>query len=191
MTGVGHFLVGSTVTYTVLSTLPATDSQTFLTALSIGAVSSLLPDLDSEESILKNQIRRGQRKRSGLLSQLASATLVGILDVFSYIFPHRGTTHYLITPLLLSSALVILAAYFKFPVVYAVGFFVGYTSHILTDSMTVSGIKMFAPFSNKTIHLLPKNFRVRTGSYSVMNLSELIAVFLIVTACVVWLKTVT
>ncbi|PIN80155.1 hypothetical protein COV11_04530 [Candidatus Woesearchaeota archaeon CG10_big_fil_rev_8_21_14_0_10_30_7] len=74
----------------------------------------------------------------------------------SLFFSHRGFLHSIFPPLIFGWVL-----FHFFGYSYALPFFVGYTSHLIGDMLTVQGIKLFNPFFK---------FRIRglliTGSYA-------------------------
>lgn len=118
----------------------------YLSGLALGAVS---PDIDEPNSYIG--------RKTGLIS-----------NIIKMIFGHRGATHYFIIPLLFLFCFAFLSVFLKFGLAlnfFIIAFIIGYTGHILGDSMTKSGIrKAFFPFSKKTFYLLPRNFRFITGT---------------------------
>ncbi len=86
------------------------------------AFAALLPDLDHPDASL-NQ------------------TLV-FTRIIPKVFKHRGLLHTIWCPVLLSLAVTILSNPF-----YGVAVFLGYTSHLFSDSITKRGINFFYPFS--------------------------------------------
>jgi len=62
-------------------------------------------------------------------------------------------------------------------------FISGYTSHLLADSLTKSGVPLFYPYK-KPIRVLPKSLALRTGS-----LNETLLFALLALALILWLKT--
>jgi membrane-bound metal-dependent hydrolase YbcI (DUF457 family) len=61
-------------------------------------------------------------------------------------------------------------------------FFTGYVSHLVGDSVTIRGVKLFAPFYNKSVGLPVRWLRVRTGSKG-----EFVMLAVMVLPMVVWL----
>jgi inner membrane protein len=79
--------------------------------------------------------------------------------IFTKIIPmfvrHRGLFHSILAAIILSVVL-----WFALGSVYGFGIFIGYLSHLVSDGLTVSGVRIFQPFSK---------FRIRgpikTGTY--------------------------
>lgn len=203
MTGNSHLVVGTGLTLATLHQAQFTpqfndDWPTFMTAVAVGALASLLPDgLDSKNSKLKTIVKGGGNKMrlsSRLVSRkqrckptgaiiyiiLSAIEWVGrsllgfLLDVISTLIPHRGPSHYVSTALLLTGLVWIVSTFFSILPVYAFAFGVGYLSHIWADSMTRSGVKLFGPLTQKTFHSLPFALRLRTERTA--NITERIAV---------------
>lgn len=74
--------------------------------------------------------------------------------IIGWLFRHRGIFHSVFMALLISSALYFFTGYFS-------AFLLGYLSHLVTDSFTVSGIAFLYPLSNKKV----RGF-IKTGSMS-------------------------
>jgi membrane-bound metal-dependent hydrolase YbcI (DUF457 family) len=144
------------------------------------AFGSLLPDLDEPNSLVSNLprasrglVRGSLRKRGveGAIRFLVEFVLlmVNFLTralsklVRSVSFGHRGATHWLITALVVGVIGVISGTFIGFPGL-GLWLFIGYVSHLALDSMTISGLKLLQPLTGRTIHLLPKPMRIRTGS---------------------------
>lgn len=111
------------------------------------ALSSIIPDIDTAASFVGRAFpfvsKRLERK-----------------------FGHRTLTHS--AALIVSLAIVLSPIYFLFPDLYAC-FLIGYASHPFLDTMTVHGVKLFYPFSNrKCVFPLevnnPHRYRLETGS---------------------------
>lgn len=109
------------------------------TAIGIGAIGGLIPDIDHPSS----KISRSLRPVNALVSLL---------------FSHRGFFH---TPVLY--ALLAALWVWKCPapqcMVLAVCLFAGIFSHILLDCLNPGGVPLFFPISSKRIHLA----KIRTG----------------------------
>jgi inner membrane protein len=54
---------------------------------------------------------------------------------------------------------------FKLAMVWALTGLVGYILHLVEDAMTVSGIPLFLPYSEKHFYVLPEKIRVKTGTW--------------------------
>jgi len=119
--------------------------------LCLGAaiVGALLPDIDANESTIKGELGFAGRVVSGGLH------LLGV--------KHRGLTHTGLAGAVMLIVGRLIGRHFGFPDV-GLAFGLGYLSHLLADGMTLTGIPLLAPFYPKSVHLLPKVLRVRTGS---------------------------
>lgn len=136
--------------FTLFETAIALDLASGLTvaaAVSIAGIASLLPDLDHAKSKVSNL---------NVATRLTSAAVRRVTT-------HRSGTHWLVTCLTLTGMI-----YFVWPSL-AIWFLIGYTSHLLLDMMTISGVKVFRPFSSRTYYLLPKFLRFRTGGWPEMG----------------------
>ncbi len=96
-----------------------------------------LPDIDSKKSKIGNHI---------------------FLRPFQWFSRHRGMIH----SFTFLFFLVFFLALF-FPII-ALPFFVGYSSHLLSDSFTLKGIKPFYPFKKAS------SWKIRTGSIFETNI---------------------
>lgn len=117
-------------------------------AVTFGA---LLPDIDSDESVIRNATRTS--RSDGCLGLLAS----WLVHIFG---GHRALTHTLLAWVLLS----FMAAVSSLPNTAAIAFSIGYLSHLLADAVTVSGVPALWPIYRERICLLPKFIAIRTGS---------------------------
>lgn len=151
-----------------------------LLAFAAAALGSLLPDLDEPGSLVSNLPRasRGLVRQTlrtkgveGVIRSLVEfllLTLNFIPRLLSRLVKtlacgHRGATHWLITSFILALLAALGGWFIGFPALGA-WLFIGYTSHLILDGMTLSGLEMLQPFTDRKIHLLPKPMRIRTGS---------------------------
>ena len=142
---VGGICLG-VVTGSLLLEQPYTlNKLVLITILLIGSIiGSLLPDIDHTGSTIGKKFK--------LISTILNS------------FGHRGITH---TPiihfLLFILALMLgenLTGFLKLSyVAFVVGVFVGAISHIILDSMTISGVPIFFPISKKKFRIA----RFKTG----------------------------
>lgn len=116
--------------------------------LLVVAVSSILPDADHPKAIINK--------------------IILPLRIIPMFVSHRGITHSLV------AALVLLVAWFVTDNYLLLCCMVGYVSHIVADMMTVSGVRLFAPFSKRTIRL----GRIRTGKDSERVLAMVCVLFI-------------
>lgn len=185
MTGKSHALIGATVTGAVLVVADYPISAEFGIALLIGIFASLLPDIDSPNALIKRivsangqpivvqtifgkQIPRNWLLKIpyvllGLIEFFLRMLLLRPINLISRLIPHRGPTHYLITALALSYGVYWISVLLNQSSMYAVAFASGYVSHLLSDSLTRSGVPLFAPLYRRRIHLLPRRLRLRTN----------------------------
>ena len=154
MTAKGHMLLASTLSFGGLCYVKAhypiylPSSYITLAIAYIGVIiGSILPDIDEENSYISRRL-----------------TLFSVL--ISTIFKHRGTTHYLLTPIIL-----FVSAYFLIESDTLIKLFVfslclGILMHDLGDMLTNGGIRgfFFPLFPNTRIALLPSFLRFDTFS---------------------------
>jgi inner membrane protein len=135
-------------------------------SLAVAAASSLLPDIDTPDSMLRHQLN----KYTGILTfpalitagyflfkykyfSLPGLILYLIYLVLAFIGPHRGFTHSLAG---FSIFIIILFVSDKAIILPAI---IGYCTHLAADLLTSSGIPLLYPYN--------KSFKiplVRTGS---------------------------
>ena len=80
----------------------------------------LLPDCDHPESSINKKVK--------------------VTKLVTFFFSHRGLLHSIFPPLIFSALLYYYANYF-----IAAAFFIGYFSHLLSDALTVNGIRFLHP----------------------------------------------
>ena len=106
--------------------------------LTLSCVGSLLPDIDHPASKISRSV-----KQFGLPFQL---------------FAHRGLTHSLVAVIALSLLMVFL----QVQLIHAIALVAGYVSHLLADSLTKSGIRLWWPLQ-KRFRLVNKRLTIQTG----------------------------
>lgn len=111
------------------------------TALLVGitAVAALLPDIDHPGATINRKL---------IVTKLV-ALIVG----------HRGITHSIWV------VAMIAGLYLHTGLLAMLGVLVGYSVHIVVDMLTSAGVRLFAPISRASIHLLPRPVRLRAGSW--------------------------
>ena len=193
--GESHFILGGMATYAVLRTAghsPATDGiVTFGLALGLGALVALLPDIDSPNTLIRIIFGIGSRQARAKIwrSPNAIAFVINIirllialiLDILAWLLPHRGPTHWLIVALGLSAAVYGMVWWYYWPDTFWLAFVTGYISHLFADSLTSRGIRLFAPFYNRSVGIPIRWLRVRTGSWQ-----EGVALVCLVGLLVLW-----
>ncbi|MCB0190367.1 MAG: metal-dependent hydrolase [Anaerolineae bacterium] len=112
-------------------------------------VGALAPDIDAEESQIKYEMGE---------AGLALSTWLQSFGV-----EHRGLTHYGLTGLIVTVSSGLLGWWLGYPDV-GLAFGLGYLSHILADSLTLTGTPLLWPLQKEqNFHLLPAVLRIRTG----------------------------
>lgn len=209
MTGVGHLSVGTIITTAGLYHADHALSAEFMFAVIIGSTASLVPDVDSADSLLKSLVRaRGKAPVAGMifgrkmrrqlllkpfyhLFAFVERTIrfvsVIFLNLLSTILPHRGLTHYPLTALLLSLLFYWLTQQVGVSSIYALAFGLGYGSHLWADSITKAGIPLFGPLSKRRRRTLPQALCLRTGrGMSAAEMLTIIVVAILATASLLW-----
>ncbi len=175
MNGRSHALLGAAAGLTLVI-LQAVETTTAIQpigwdgmAVVVSMAAALLPDLDSTDTAArtklglgKQQLKREWRRRPRL-SLFFRWLLTIPLNLFSWLMPHRGPTHWFSTAAALFWVIYGLTALLQLPVIIPWAFMAGYTSHLLADGLTVAGVPLFGPITHRPIHLLPRPFRFRTG----------------------------
>lgn len=197
MTGAGHLIIGGALITPIIMNSNLSPAEV-VAGFAVGLTASVLPDIDANNSILqvaldyrKPKILNtlfSKRQRKGLIGGLLYEFLA-IIEIFirfilkSFIeivksfTKHRGIVHSLFFLVASSLVLNIVLTLLELNLIYTLLYIVGYGSHLLADACTVSGLRLFAPFSNKPIHLLPKGSRVRMGRK--MSVEEMMIVSIV------------
>lgn len=181
MTGESHAILGGVATYTYLLTNGYTPTNQgvlpFTLAVGFGALIALLPDIDSPENLFRQSLGIGNRQTSRPFRQMRRRglipTLVGFvlwlvsraLNGLDWVLPHRGPTHWLVVAAALCYAVYWACGAFGWSSLVWESFAVGYASHLVADAFTVSGLKLFSPFYDKSIGIPLRFLRIRTGSW--------------------------
>lgn len=164
MMGRTHVLVGVTMVSAILMALEVRAPEVLLLGAAGAALGALLPDLDAGDS----WIRR--------LSVVGIAPFEPLALVLHRSFGHRGLLHSLwgwgLATLLLCP-LVVISGW-----VLPLSLSLGYLSHLGADACTKSGIPLFHP-RRRRYHLLPRCWRITTGSQAEDALATLLSLFLI------------
>ena len=196
MMGESHFILGGVATYVVLRAMghtPGTEGVVdFVLAVGLGAVVGLLPDIDSPNTMIRqifgvgsrqarSNVRRSRNPISFLFNVLR-LMISAVLDVLAWLLPHRGPTHWLIVAIALSAGVYWLSWWYYWPRIVWLAFVTGYVSHLFADSITRRGIKLFAPFYNRSVKLPIRWLRVKTGSWQ-----EGLALTILVVPMIVWI----
>jgi inner membrane protein len=149
MRGTTHLFAGisSLWLWVLLSQGTVQESLPFLVVCA--SLGSLLPDLDAQNSTIKQLKIIGVRPFA-----IPSA-------VINKSFGHRGLLHSAVGLCLIVGIVSPLSVFIGWKAIAAVG--LGYASHLVTDAMTPSGIPVFFP-KTRRFHILPKRLRITTGS---------------------------
>ena len=160
MMGRTHALIGITALW--LLELPGMITQeTIAPLIFFTGIGALIPDLDAGESLIKR------------FSIGGIAPLAPIAVVLHRTLGHRGLLHSLAGLGLFTLLCALpLALWLGWP--YGAALSMGYASHIVADSATKSGVPLLYP-RRKRYHLLPKGWRLTTGSLAEETLLPFLA----------------
>lgn len=152
MKGMSHVLVGTAIVMVVHARSPLAESLTGLVPVALATiVGSLLPDVDSDESTLRQAT--GTARSQGVVGRLMSL-IVRLLG------GHRGAlTHSLFAWVVVAG---VAGVYFRGNMPW-VAFSLGYLSHLAADALTVEGVPLLWPLVQRRIRLLPALLAIRTG----------------------------
>ena len=131
-----HLISGFLIYVLLVTFFPFASTFLNFCSFMLGVVA---PDVDTEHSKVGKRV---------IISKL--------IRIF---FGHRGAIHSFLGAVLLSLILIFVLRFVNLPDSLAIWFFIGYLSHLLTDSLTPQGIRWFYPFSKKKFR-----FFIRTGS---------------------------
>ena len=156
---VGGICTGVIASTMILNTPYTIDKMILTTTMISGSIlGSLMPDIDHKGSTIGSRVK--------------------LLSTFlSNVFGHRGMTHSPIVHMLITILLLTigtsLEGYTKLLYIsFVLGLFIGGLSHLLLDSLTVSGIPLFYPFTKKKYRLA----KLTTGKNEVIVTTTLIVI---------------
>jgi inner membrane protein len=124
------------------------------------ALGALLPDLDATDSLAKQ------------LSIARIQPLAPVAAILARDWGHRGAMHSLVGWIVFGILILPLAFWLQWT--WWAALLLGYASHLAADACTKSGIPLLYP-SRKRYHLLPKGWRLTTGSLAEDSLIPIIA----------------
>jgi membrane-bound metal-dependent hydrolase YbcI (DUF457 family) len=129
----------------------------------LGAVwGSWLPDADRLGTRIHRRVRLAPRN---LPVAALGAVLRAPLVAFALLARHRGVSHSLAACRLVAGLAALLAAIGgEAGAAAAAGCALGYCAHVLADACTPSGVCLWWPCSRRPALLVPRPFRIRTGS---------------------------
>jgi len=168
MTGISHATIGGAVGAGV-GLVTAGGWPWYVAAVLIGMVAGLLPDLDSTDSLARTKVGLGkeQIKREWARRPRPSVVVRWVvswpLNLLAWLLPHRGPTHWLITAVLLTTAVYTLTDWAGWPAVAWLAFGGGYLSHLLADGLTIAGVPLLGPLTRRAVRFLPRPLAMRTG----------------------------
>jgi len=142
-----HLAAGILAAIALTKYIPSKSSIAFLAAVIIGSVA---PDIDCPKS------------RVGKKLKIISWML-------NFLFKHRGFMH-----TIYPAAIIFLTFTFLDHKLIGTGFLIGYTVHLIADSLTQEGIQPFLPLSKKRVKGL-----IKTGGLAEYGLFLLILAFTI------------
>jgi inner membrane protein len=151
MTWPTHTLLGICTLWLLAPLPPDMIGYDMGTLAACAAFGALLPDLDASESKIKHLKLLGTQIKPFLLpSQVIYKT-----------DQHRGLLHSLIGFGMVTGLFTPLGWWIGWAPIVVVLF--GYASHLLADSATKSGLRLFYPRPDR-FYLMPRGWRVTTGS---------------------------
>lgn len=160
MMGRTHALIGIASLW--LLELPGAITQETIAPLVMFAViGALAPDLDATDSKIKR------------LSVAGITPFAPVAQILHQTLGHRGLLHSLLgLGLFVPGCALPVALWLGWP--FGAALTLGYASHILADAATKSGVPLLYP-QRKRYHLLPKEWRLTTGSLAEEMLLPLLA----------------
>lgn len=149
MMGRTHALVGVACVW-ALSLIPGFSSPEVLAPLSVlAALGALLPDLDAVDSKIKR------------LEVMGLTPFTPLALMMNQTLGHRGALHSLLGLGVASLFFMLLTFWWSWSIPVALA--AGYASHLAADACTKSGIPFLFP-RRRRYHLLPRRWRITTGS---------------------------
>lgn len=136
--GLTHMTIGATAVSLIVQTADPT-------LICVGAIASLLPDIDTSNSH-------------------AGRMFPWISRAFERHFAHRSTTHSLVASLALALVTYPTFTFLGLPTALAHALNVGYFSGWFADLFTKAGVEMFYPSRSRWVMPGNRNLRLRTGS---------------------------
>ena len=192
--GKTHMAIGVGVGLALGGALPLSISFPWQLGLTVGlaTIGALAPDLDIADNELeelgrsegRQAARRVRRvgRRAGLfwravtwiagsviwlVGELVSRVIEAIAALIQSVTTHRGMTHSLLgaaVVTLVSIALSVLVTSTRNPW-WGLAWSAGWASHLAADALTLSGLKLLQPWSERRYWLAPPLLRFRVGSW--------------------------
>jgi membrane-bound metal-dependent hydrolase YbcI (DUF457 family) len=87
--------------------------------------------------------------------------------LFAAVVPHRTLTHSALACGAVAAVPMLVVAWAgpAAALVVGGGAGVGYAAHVVADACTPGGVRLWAPFSQRQVWLLPRRARIATGSW--------------------------
>jgi len=138
-----HAIFGVFLVTLLYEVFPAINTHIpFVNAAGIAAIASLIPDLDHPKGYLS-------RGNWSFISIAIRRTTM-----------HRGWTHSLVGAMVFTLLSLIVFLQLNANPLYTFPFFLGYTSHLLSDSLNPTGVNWLWPWNRKKFRIAS----IRTGS---------------------------
>lgn len=125
--------------------LPHVDNK--LIFISVLLIASAIPDIDTGFSTIGSK---------------------GIFRILQFFVRHRGVVHSFTTALVLSCLFALYLPMLALP------FFLGYSFHLLADSFTVDGVKLFWPFGPESKGKIKTGGRIEDGIFLAFLLVDVV-----------------
>lgn len=143
-------------------------------AFGVATLAGLLPDIDHPNASISQWTL-------GRVAGVRIRPFWVVSKIASLLWGHRGLTHsiYAIGAITLVALLLLLLTGL---LPLSVGLVWGFTSHIMGDMCTLSGVALWHPHNPRKLHLLPVPLRFRTGTFP-----ETVIAFAVLAVVVVWM----
>lgn len=190
--GKTHLAIGVGVGLAMGSRLPFDNYFPLLLGLTVTwcSVAALAPDLDIDNNELEETARDEGRNVSRWMKntardsdaldkaaaagaglaikttgEIASRSVEGLAWLVQRVTTHRGLTHSILA-LAMTTSLASAASQAWFQTAWwGLVWGAGYTSHLISDAWTWSGVRFLLPFSQRRFWLAPRGLRFRVGTW--------------------------
>ena len=102
---------------------------------------------------------------SGLIGEIVSRVLEVLAWMIQRVTTHRGLTHSFLAWSFTTALALFFSQQYDSSIWWGLCWSAGYASHILSDSLTWSGIKPWQPWSERRFWAVPKPLRFRVGTW--------------------------
>ncbi|MDQ5851811.1 MAG: metal-dependent hydrolase [Chloroflexota bacterium] len=192
--GKTHMAIGVGLGLALSAALPISSAfpWQFGLTVTLATVGALAPDLDIADNELEElgrsqgrhvarRLRRAGR-RAGcvwvfithvagaflwLAGEMISRLVEGVGFCIQRTTTHRGLTHSLVVTLAVVAVSTVLSIALTpgHTAWWGVAWSAGYISHLLADALTLSGLKLLQPWSQRRYWLVPRTLRFRVGTW--------------------------